>query len=85
MRSRTHWHPSYCRVCGKVKEEVGRISATGKCEPCGKAAMNEAHEQLRAQEGPIFDAWCYGLIEYAHGQLERLMADANVDAGELAA
>lgn len=75
--ARRHWHPSRCYVCGVTVDEVGRISQSGKCAPCGKAALNEAHEQLRNKVGPIFDAWAYGLIEYAHRQLERLLAESR--------
>lgn len=73
-RGRGHHHPSYCRVCKRGREEVGRISQTGKCFDCGKAVMNDVHEQLRNQRGPAFDAWCFGLIEYSQRQLQRLLA-----------
>ncbi len=82
-RRRGHHHPSYCRECGATREQAGRISQTGKCEPCGRRALNDAHEQLRAREGPAFDAWCYGLIEYASGLLERALAADASDADGL--
>lgn len=78
--ARGHYHPSYCHTCGVGREVVGRISQTGKCEDCGRAALNDAHEQLRAKAGPAFDAWCYGLIEYAHELLERTLATEGLDS-----
>ncbi len=47
--------------------------------------MNQAIDELRERRGPAFDAWAFGLIEYAHGQLERLLELESVDSDELAA
>jgi hypothetical protein len=47
--------------------------------------LNEAHEQLRSRSGPAFDAWCYGLIEYASGLLEAELERMQVDPAEAAA
>jgi hypothetical protein len=58
---RGHWHPTYCRECGTTREQAGRISQTGKCEDCGRAALNDAHEQLRAHSGDTFERWRRGM------------------------
>ena len=46
-----------CRICERPVEEVGRLSARGKCEGCGRDRMNGNYDQLRAHAGEHFEHW----------------------------
>jgi len=48
---------SECRICERSTDEVGRLSARGKCAECGNRRLVENHEAMLARRGPFFDHW----------------------------
>lgn len=50
-----------CQVCSKHRDEVGTISHTGKCSPCGQALLTENIYGLHYHRGPAFDRWRRGI------------------------
>ena len=46
-----------CRICERPEEEVGRISARGKCASCGDRLLEENNAAMRDHRGPFFDHW----------------------------
>jgi len=51
----------YCKVCGRHRDGVGPLSARYKCADCGNRRERENLDQLRAQQGPHFEAWRRGM------------------------
>lgn len=46
-----------CRVCERSTDEVGELSARGKCASCGNRRLEENNAQLRAHAGPFWQHW----------------------------
>jgi len=46
-----------CRVCHRLADEVGPISARGKCSDCGDRLQLENVETMRSHGGPTFRRW----------------------------
>lgn len=46
-----------CRVCTRHIDEVGPLSARGKCEPCGLARVEDAVTAMFSGSGPTYDKW----------------------------
>jgi len=46
-----------CKHCGRGREEVGLLSATGQCSDCQEWRREENSLQLKAKRGPFYDRW----------------------------
>lgn len=46
-----------CRVCERSTDEVGPLSARGKCAGCGDRRLLENNAAMRDHRGPYFDHW----------------------------
>jgi hypothetical protein len=67
--ARSHWHPSACRNIEKPGDHSGRVSITGLCPQCGKAAMDENVDQMEARKGPNWTKWRRSMVLCAHPEL----------------
>lgn len=47
----------FCRVCGRHRNECGKLSARYKCAECGDERMVTNWNELREHSGPAFDHW----------------------------
>jgi hypothetical protein len=52
-----------CRICGS---EVDVNPRSKLCLACSTKRIGEAVEQLRAHQGPMFEAWRRGLARHLH-------------------
>lgn len=46
-----------CRVCDRHIDEVGPLSARGKCEQCGLERVEEAVNAMFAGRGDLYERW----------------------------
>ena len=46
-----------CRLCGKHVSEVGELSHTRLCVPCGQRQLRASVLEQRDHRGPIFQHW----------------------------
>jgi hypothetical protein len=46
-----------CRVCGKHADEVGELSHTRLCIPCGQSNLRAAVLEQKNHNGPTFQHW----------------------------
>jgi hypothetical protein len=47
----------WCKGCGKHTNEVGPLSHTRLCVPCGKARLAAAIVEQKQHRGPTFQHW----------------------------
>lgn len=52
----------HCVRCGRHTDEVGRLSARGRCIACGGSAVADNLRQLHDHQGPYFDRWRTRLV-----------------------
>ena len=54
-----------CRECGRHRDEVAYISARALCDRCGCERSDANIRQAVDRQGPHYDAWRRGYIEFA--------------------
>ena len=64
-----------CRICHRHKDEVGEISARGKCAECGEALLLANVRQMKAHSGPNWRLWRQQMAACVGGRLLDEAAD----------
>lgn len=66
-----------CRTCDRHIDDVGPLSARGKCEGCSIAGVTNAIEQVSRKQGPLYDRYVVGMRAYA-ARLQDAAPDGDV-------
>lgn len=52
-----------CRECGRHRDEVGTLSRSRLCTPCGKKIEEDNAWQIHLRRGPYYERRVYGMVQ----------------------
>lgn len=66
-----------CKSCGGHLDQVGPLSARGKCEACGVAGVEQAVTAMFTGSGPLYDKWATNTARGLERAIERARRRAD--------
>jgi hypothetical protein len=57
-----------CKDCGLIESPDVKLSQKGLCPPCGLQRIKDALEQIRNQQGPVYDKWYHRITHFRDGK-----------------